>query len=263
MNTIKLNSKGIYVEYIAYLLDKGGLLNKSYTEYANEKAIADEDLIISIRNYQSRKDLIADGIVGNKTWSRIMKKDASNITISSKLDVVCFHCSATYEGEEKDLAWFEKVHIEERGWSNVAYGLIIHLDGRIEMTRGRRIDYDPFILSDEFTFGILGKNGKVIDICYVGGLDINGKAKDTTTPEQNAAIKHIMENFIKVNPNIKFAGHYQFANKACPSWKIEDKFKELGIENIYKFNKIIPNNKQSKDKTTKKSKTVKVNKDKK
>jgi hypothetical protein len=43
-------------------------------------------------------------------------------------------------------------------------------------------------------------------------------------------------DFIKKHPNIKVAGHYHFANKACPSFKVEDFLAAAGVPkiNIYK-----------------------------
>jgi hypothetical protein len=61
------------------------------------------------------------------------------------------------------------------------------------------------------------------------------KAKDTRTPEQLEAMKAYVLNTIAKHPQIKVAGHNQFAVKACPSFDVRSWARSIGVkdENIY------------------------------
>jgi N-acetylmuramoyl-L-alanine amidase len=74
-----------------------------------------------------------------------------------------------------------------------------------------------------------GKNKNSIGICYVGGLDINGKPKDTRTKEQKEALWNLLRELLVKYPKATIHGHRDFANKACPSFDVS---KEYDIINL-------------------------------
>lgn len=96
--------------------------------------------------------------------------------------LIVIHCSATKEGKDLDVDDIRQMHLN-RGWRDVGYHFIITLDGKIQ--KGR----------DVFDMGahVRGYNRDSVGICYIGGLDKDGDAKDTRTPNQKAALSDIVK----------------------------------------------------------------------
>lgn len=72
--------------------------------------------------------------------------------------------------------------------------------------------------------GVKGRNSISIHISYVGGIDRNGKPKDTRTDFQKRMIEIFLEVMTKRVPGLKVIGHNEQANKACPSFKVKDEY---------------------------------------
>lgn len=141
-----------------------------------------------------------------------------------KIEFLIIHCTATPEGREVSAAEIRRWHtapVSEggRGWRQVGYTDIIHLDGAIE--RLVENNEDGYVDGWEITNGVAGLNGRSRHIVYSGGTDSKGKAKDTRTPAQTEALTRYVNNFVRRFPWVKVAGHYHFANKACPSFDVE------------------------------------------
>jgi len=134
------------------------------------------------------------------------------------INLIIIHCSATKEGQNFHLKDIDRWH-RERGFKKVGYHYVIDLDGTVE--KGR----------DESEIGAhcQGKNKNSIGICYVGGLDINGKPKDTRTKEQKEALWNLLRELLVKYPKATIHGHRDFANKACPSFDVS---KEYDIINL-------------------------------
>lgn len=135
-----------------------------------------------------------------------------------KINLIIIHCSATKEGQNFHLKDIDRWH-REKGYKKVGYHYVIDLDGTVE--KGR----------DESEIGAhcQGKNKNSIGICYVGGLDINGKPKDTRTKEQKEALWNLLRELLVKYPKATIHGHRDFANKACPSFDVS---KEYDIINL-------------------------------
>jgi hypothetical protein len=155
-----------------------------------------------------------------------------------QLEFLIIHCTATKEGVEVTSDTIRKWHLSPvseggRGWKQVGYSDMIHLDGSIEnlVSYNEDNNVDPW----EITNGVAGYNGKSRHIVYVGGLDKYLKAKDTRTNKQFDAMKDYVLNFISLHPNCKVAGHNDFDNKACPCFSVKTWCKNIGLqpENIY------------------------------
>lgn len=107
-----------------------------------------------------------------------------------------------------------------RGWRQVGYSDLIMLDGTI-------VNLVPYNEDDtvdrwEITNGAKGINGVSRHAVYAGGLAKDGKTpKDTRTPEQLKAMESYTKQTIAMHPCILVAGHYHFANKACPSFDVK------------------------------------------
>ena len=116
-----------------------------------------------------------------------------------------------------------------RGWKQVGYTDMIHLDGKVErlLKNNEDANVDPW----EITNGAKGYNAISRHIVYVGGVDANDvkKARDTRTPAQKEALKRYVLDFHKRFPKVKIIGHREVANKACPSFDVQKWLKEIGI----------------------------------
>lgn len=130
-----------------------------------------------------------------------------------KVDEIILHCSATKEGQNfkaKDIdAWHK-----QRGFKGIGYHYVIDLDGTAETGRSE----------DEIGAHCLNHNARSIGVCYIGGLDTTGKAKDTRTPQQKAALAKLVADLKLKYPNATVHGHNEFANKACPCFTVKNEF---------------------------------------
>jgi N-acetylmuramoyl-L-alanine amidase len=157
----------------------------------------------------------------------------------AKLELLVIHCSATPSGREVTSADIHKWHTSPvseggRGWKQVGYSDLIHLDGTIENLV--KYNEDDVVDPWEITNGATGINSKTRHVVYAGGTDKAGKAKDTRTPSQLKSLEDYVWNFIRLHPTAKVAAHRQFAQKECPSFDSVEWLKSIGFpnNNIYK-----------------------------
>lgn len=159
--------------------------------------------------------------------------------MGNPVEYLIIHCTATPQGREVTSADIRRWHTSPppagRGWKQVGYTDIFHLNGGVERLVANNEDgiVDPW----EITNGVAGLNSRIRSIVYVGGLDVTGKLPiDTRTRDQREAMKKYVLDFIKINPTVKVAGHYQFdKSKACPSFNVYEWLKWIGVktQNIY------------------------------
>lgn len=133
------------------------------------------------------------------------------------IDKIIVHCSATPEGRHTTVEEIRQWHLQ-RGWKDIGYHYVIYLDGTIH--RGR----------PESVVGAhcSGYNKNSIGVCYIGGVDKDGKTpKDTRTEGQKRALIEILNRLKKEYPKATLHGHNEFANKACPSFNVKEEYKNL------------------------------------
>lgn len=129
-----------------------------------------------------------------------------------EINRIILHCSATPEGKDFTVADIDRWH-KARGWQGIGYHYVIYRDGSVH--NGRDIAVAGAHTS--------GYNKNSIGICYIGGVSADGKTpKDTRTAEQRVALRELVERLKKQFPKATIHGHYEFAAKACPSFKIQD-----------------------------------------
>lgn len=135
-----------------------------------------------------------------------------------KIDKIIIHCSATPEKRHHDVKDITRWHLA-RGFNTIGYHYLIHLDGTIET--GRAIHLNGAHCS--------GQNRNSIGICYVGGMTKDmKKAKDTRTPEQKDSLIKLMHELIyKYNKDMTIHGHNEYANKACPSFNVQEEYANI------------------------------------
>lgn len=153
------------------------------------------------------------------------------------LTYLILHCTATPTGRKVSASDIRRWHLSPppagRGWRRVGYTDMVHLDGSIERLSPN--NEDEWVDSWEVTNGVRGKNTVSRHVVYVGGLDRFHKPCDTRTVKQKEALKGYVLDFVKRFPQVKVAGHYQFANKACPCFDVPKWLQSIGVErrNIY------------------------------
>ncbi len=151
----------------------------------------------------------------------------------ARLKQLVIHCTATPPGREVSADDIRRWHTAPpseggRGWKQVGYTDMIHLDGTVERLVANNEDdtVDPW----EITNGAKGHNSTARHIVYVGGVDRNGKTpKDTRTPAQRKALAAYVRDFHRRFPSVRIVGHNELAAKACPSFDAQEWLKQIGI----------------------------------
>ena len=135
-----------------------------------------------------------------------------------KINKIIIHCTATPEGREHDVADIRRWHLK-RGFNDIGYHYLIHIDGTIE--EGRPINKQGAHCSRE--------NKGSIGLCYVGGMSKDmSKAKDTRTIKQKDSLILLMIQLMyKYNKDMTIHGHNEYANKACPSFNVQEEYANL------------------------------------
>ena len=146
---------------------------------------------------------VDDGVPGPKTAKAILSKAGLQMPDyllvtgdGSLIRKIVLHCTATREGQEIDAATIRRWH-KRKGWFDIGYHFVIGLDGNIE--RGRPENINGAHVEDHNT-GSIG-------VVYVGGLDAQGKPKDTRTPAQLSAMARLVGELVAVYPEAKVMGH--------------------------------------------------------
>ena len=118
------------------------------------------------------------------------------------------HCSATRETRDYTPEQLKHDHMA-RGFIDVGYHYYIRRDGTV--TQHRRLN--------EVGAHCRPFNRCSIGICYEGGLDSNGKPKDTRTIPQRGALTALLIDLKRRFPKAVIRGHYEMPGatpKACP-----------------------------------------------
>lgn len=145
-----------------------------------------------------------------------------------KINKIVIHCSATKESQWVDIEEIYRWH-KKRGFREIGYHFVIKLDGSIEV--GRTID--------EIGAHAKGHNHDSIGVCYIGGLDSNGKAKDTRNTDQRKAMDNLITRLKNSFPNAEIIGHRDLSvdlngdgvisrnewMKECPCFDVKSEYK--------------------------------------
>ncbi len=129
------------------------------------------------------------------------------------INKIILHCSATPEGRDVDMEELREWH-KARGFSDVGYHYVIHINGLMEV--GRPIG--------KIGAHCKGYNKDSIGICYIGGLDKDGKPKDTRTEEQKQGLFYLVSELKKQFMAATIHGHNEFSDKACPCFDVSKEY---------------------------------------
>ncbi len=131
---------------------------------------------------------------------------------------IIIHCSDSPEGRNDTVDDIRRWHLA-RGWKDIGYAYVIHLDGSIH--KGRDLDHDGNV-DEEIGSHALGHNVSSIGICYIGGADKSMKPKDTRSNAQKIALKKLVLRLKKKHNITKVIGHNEVSTKACPSFDVKN-----------------------------------------
>ena len=113
-----------------------------------------------------------------------------------RIDLIVIHCSATREDRpftEQDLETAHRL----RGFDGIGYHFYVRRNGDIKSTRS----------VGRVSAHARGHNANSIGICYEGGLDCHGLAKDTRTEWQKHSLRVLVRALKMDYPEAKVVGH--------------------------------------------------------
>ena len=134
-----------------------------------------------------------------------------------EINKIILHCSATREGQDISTEIIKGWHVNDRGWSDIGYHYIVLLDGTVD--QGRPVKRQGA--------HVRGYNKDSIGVCYVGGLDADMNPKDTRTDLQKDSLTELISYLMDSYEDATLHGHNEFSSKACPSFNVEEEYKEL------------------------------------
>tara|TARA_R110002126_G_scaffold78629_2_gene195659 strand:+ start:4679 stop:5128 length:450 start_codon:yes stop_codon:yes gene_type:complete len=143
---------------------------------------------------------------------------------------IVIHATATKEGKHFDSEDIDNWH-KEKGWSGIGYHYVVLLDGMLE--KGRK--------DDKIGAHVKGFNKNSIGVVYIGGLDKNGKPKDTRTELQKEALRELLKRLKWIYPKAEILGHRDFSKdkngngiiepseymKHCPCFDAKTEYKNV------------------------------------
>lgn len=170
----------------------------------------------AVKELQRKYGLTADGVVGPNTWT-VIQGDPVVKKSRRAINEIIVHCTASYEGNAMTVEQIRRMHVRERGWSDIGYHYVVYLDGSIHNGR------DVNIAGAHCT----GHNSHSIGVVYVGGLAKNDKPADTRTAAQKAALLKLLRKLKQLYPKATIHGHREYANKACPCFDAKKEYQGL------------------------------------
>jgi N-acetylmuramoyl-L-alanine amidase len=209
----------------------------------------------TVIEFQRKNRLTADGVVGPKTWNALLASvkveivpvyqtavttedfsdpedrfevenvkeqvpTCSNITelinlinkvrITRRVNRLVFHCTAT--SQIATVSAIQRYWRETLKWRNPGYHIIVKADG----------SWTQLADFNSISNGVAGINANSIHISYIGGVDARGRAVDNRTEKQKEVFETVYRMFREKMPAPTFHGHYEFSNKACPSFNVKN-----------------------------------------
>lgn len=153
------------------------------------------------------------------------------------IDKIIIHCSASKEGQNLTVEQIDRMH-RQRGFAGIGYHFVIYLDGSIH--DGRDIS--------KVGAHTTGYNTGSIGICYVGGLDKNGKIKDTRTYQQKNSLYKLVRELMEMYPIKEVKGHRDYSPdtngdgviskyewiKGCPCFEVSEFMEQYNLNSLIK-----------------------------
>ena len=125
------------------------------------------------------------------------------------INEIIIHCTATKSGRNTSVKEIDSWH-RARGFRGIGYHYVIYLDGTVVTGRNETVAGAH----------CKGHNAHSIGVCYVGGLDSDGKPADTRTEAQRQSLRRLVRQLSARYPRATVHGHCEFAAKACPCFDV-------------------------------------------
>jgi N-acetylmuramoyl-L-alanine amidase len=125
---------------------------------------------------------------------------------------IVVHCTATPINTTIDS--IKHYWKDVRKWGDTAgYHYIIEADGEVTQ----------LLAEEKNSNGVYAHNSECINMAYIGGVDKDGKPKDTRTNAQKHAMFDLIVQLTEKYKGAKVLGHRDFPNvaKACPSFDVK------------------------------------------
>ena len=95
--------------------------------------------------------------------------------------------------------------------------------------------------------GVAGYNSVSINVCYIGGVDKQGKPLDNRTMEQKESLIFILKQLKSRYPDAKIMGHREIWGsdpkkwkKWCPCFNASEEYKNIGVKEEPKVEVVEP-----------------------
>lgn len=130
---------------------------------------------------------------------------------------IAVHCTAT--AQTATVSSIQNYWKTKLGWKMPGYHFIIKADGEI-------VNLLP---TDKVSNGVKGFNSVTVNVCYIGGIDDKGKAKDTRTAAQKASLLEVLKDLRQKFPKAVIQGHRDFPKvaKECPSFNAKLEYQNI------------------------------------
>ena len=138
---------------------------------------------------------------------------------ADSVSYIIIHCTATRETQDYTPEQLKHDHLA-RGFIDVGYHFYIRKDGTV--TQHRRLN--------EVGAHCRPFNRCSIGVCYEGGLDANGKPKDTRTIAQRGSLVKLLIELKQKFPKAAIRGHNEMPGatiKECPCFRPSKEFAYL------------------------------------
>lgn len=170
----------------------------------------------AVCDFQRQNGLKVDGIVGLRTWSRLLGLELlpKSHRVISELIV---HCTATPAGRDFTVDDIRRWH-KQQGWSDIGYHYVVYRNGVV--VKGRSVQLIGAHCD--------GHNSHSIGIAYVGGVSPDGRtAQDTRTDVQKESLRQLLMELKRQYPAAQIYGHRDFSRKDWPSFDARNEYKDL------------------------------------
>ncbi len=114
---------------------------------------------------------------------------------------IVLHCSAG--SQRQKAADIVRYHKQTLKWKAPGYHYIVEADGTV-------YNVHP---ESQPSNGVKGHNANTVHVCYVGGIDSQGRGTDNRTPAQKASLVKLLKELRRRYPSAVILGHRDLASK--------------------------------------------------
>jgi N-acetyl-anhydromuramyl-L-alanine amidase AmpD len=142
-----------------------------------------------------------------------------------KINRIIIHCLYTKPSMDWGVEEVRRVHVEEKGFSDIGYHVLIKFNGISE--QGRRLDENLFMDASEIGAHAYGFNRGSIAIALEGGMSEDGEPEFNFTFKQIQALRTMVE-FYMAAYGVEFEnviGHNEVSSKPCPMFNVRELLK--------------------------------------